>query len=184
MTRANPGRWKRLAGEHRNGWFRYSLSNIAGGRDLMKGPMIAVAKTVTRIPSPWPSRFIRQPTRALPRNGAPSSSRCGVGEPPQLGGPGVAVQTRHHIEHWIKGHWGVSTAVGCWQDIQPAEGGPRSPEARKDKLKLKAVIVDRQRRQQEWTHRSLVRDETAVDRSSMPGRPQEEATQTASASGG
>ena len=129
MTRANPGRWKRLAGEHRNGWFRYSLSNIAGGRDLMKGPMIAVAKTVTRIPSPWPSRFIRQPTRALPRNGAPSSSRCGVGEPPQLGGPGVAVQTRHHIEHWIKGHWGVSTAVGCWQDIQPAEGGPRSPEA-------------------------------------------------------
>src|SRR5829696_7061901 len=61
-----------------------------------------------------PSWFLRQPARALLGTGAPSSSGCGVGEPPQLRGPGVAVQTRHHIEDWIKGHWGVWTVVRYW----------------------------------------------------------------------
>jgi hypothetical protein len=58
------------------------------------------------------------------------------------------------------------------------------PAGRTDKLKLEPVIVDRQRRHQEWTCRSSVLDETVVDRSSMTSRPQEEATPTASAGGG
>jgi hypothetical protein len=65
-------------------------------------------------PVPLVSWFMRQPARALLGTGAPSSSGCSVGEPPQLRGPGVAVQTRHHIEDGIKGHWGVGAVVRCW----------------------------------------------------------------------
>lgn len=84
------------------------LSEVAGRDNIVTDDQPALH------PVPLVSWSMRQPMQALLGNGAPSSSGCGVSEPPQLRGPGVAVQTRHHIEDWIKGHWGVSTVVGCW----------------------------------------------------------------------
>src|SRR5215213_4337199 len=74
--------------------------------------------------------------------------------------------------------------LGCGRILAGPLATQRRPgtrQARTDKVELSAVLVQRQRRQQDWTSRRSVGDETAVYRTSTAGRPQDEAAKSAGA---